>query len=294
LIKLRREAIDAEYVWLTINGLLKTPSVDYILTDDKKFIKLGFTLNEDDVIELIQFSSDGAVSNKFGYRQFKDMLNRTHYKRLGDANTYRLAKDLKVFDTEIELENGDALPEPNKESNIPGVIFVNGERIEYFAKDENKLTQLRRGTLGTGVAYIHYARSKVFDQGVKQSIPYKDENITEVYDGDDSTHQFTLSWTPDSVNEMDVFVGGKRLRKNAISIFDATKDQDSPEADISSPAEFSISGNLLVLERIPGANERVQVVRKTGKRWTPDGVSLADADSLIARFLKAEKVELPK
>ena len=57
LIELRYPTLDAQFVWLTINGILQTPSVDYYLTDDKKFIKYDGILNDNDVVELIQFSS---------------------------------------------------------------------------------------------------------------------------------------------------------------------------------------------------------------------------------------------
>ena len=38
-----------------------------------------------------------------------------------------------------------------KNHKYTGVLFINGERIEYFVKDGNSLQQLRRGTMGTGV-----------------------------------------------------------------------------------------------------------------------------------------------
>ena len=78
LIKLQRPTIDAEYVWVTVNGVLKTPSVDYKVTNDKSFIRMAQPLQENDVVELIQFADDGGPTvAKFGYRQFKDMMNRT-------------------------------------------------------------------------------------------------------------------------------------------------------------------------------------------------------------------------
>ena len=98
------------------------------------------------------------------------------------------------------------------------------------------------------------------------------------------------------MNEFEVFVAGKRLRKNAISIFDATIDQDSPEADVVSPAEFSVTGstNVLTLTNIPANNVKIQVIRRQGKLWTDPGTTLNDSKSTVARFFKAEKVELPK
>ena len=80
LVKLRYPAIDAQYVWLTINGILQTPSIDYKLTDDKKFLKYVRSFADNDIIEVIQFSARGEIKPNFGFSQFKDILNRNIYK----------------------------------------------------------------------------------------------------------------------------------------------------------------------------------------------------------------------
>tara|TARA_Y200000002_G_scaffold136879_1_gene112844 strand:+ start:13385 stop:28348 length:14964 start_codon:yes stop_codon:yes gene_type:complete len=296
LVKLRKLAVDAQFVWLTVNGVLKTPSVDYKLTDDKLFVKYNGSFADNDVIELIHFSSDGPQQPKFGFSQFKDILNRNIYKRLGDISSIKLIKPLLITDKEIHLDNTINLSAPDKTSSIPGIIFINGERITYLVKTGNVLKQLQRGTLGTGVPTIHNTGSDVYNANLQQTAPYADSTITENFTGDGSTSTFILGFTPNSANEFEVFVAGKRLRKNAISVFDATKDQDSPEADVISPAEFSVTGssNVLTLTNIPTNNAKIQVIRKQGKRWTDPGISLNDAESLVARFFKAEKVELPK
>ena len=296
LIKLRAKAVDAQFVWLTINGILQTPSVDYKLTDDQLFVKYNGSFADNDVIELIQFSSDGPQQPKFGFSQFKDILNRNIYKRLGDVAPVKLTQDLLVRDKQIHLDDASGLPKPDKTSSIPGIIFINGERIEYLVKTGNTLRQIQRATLGTGAPEIHETGSDVYNANIQQTAPYSDSTITENFTGDGSTSTFILGFTPSSVNEFEVFVAGKRLRKNAISIFDATIDQDSPEADVTSPAEFSVTGssNVLTLTNIPANNVRIQVIRRQGKRWTDPGISLNDSESTVARFFKAEKVELPK
>jgi hypothetical protein len=70
------------------------------------------------------------------------------------------------------------LPTPALRSRIPGVIFINGERIEYFRRDGNVLKQLRRGTLGTGVKTIHSAGDRIYNQSTDANIPYKDDVVT--------------------------------------------------------------------------------------------------------------------
>ena len=296
LVKLRNTAIDAQYVWLTIDGVLQTPSIDYTLTDDKNYLRYKTSFADNSVIELIQFSALGPISPKFGFSQFKDILNRNIYKRLGDKAPLKLAIDLSVTDKQIVLEDASTLSAPDKDSAIPGIIFVNGERIEYLIKQGNVLRQIQRGTLGTGAKALHLAGSDIYNADSTQTAPYKDNTTIDELEGDNSTQVFELGFTPNSVNEFEIFVGGKRLRKNAIQIFDATIDQDSPEADITSPAEFSVDGRtpFVTLLNKPGDGVKIQIVRRTGTLWSNTGESLNDAETLVARFFKAEKVELPK
>ena len=297
LVKLRYKAVDAQFVWLTVNGILQTPSVDYTLTEDRNYLRYKSSFNDNDVIELIQFSAEGEITPKFGFSQFKDMLNRNIYKRLGDVAIYKLAQPLKTFDKEIYLDDASSISAPDKNSKIPGILFINGERIEYLIKQGNVLRQIQRGTLGTGVPEEHPIGSDVYNAGVLQTAPYADKTIINEIIGDGSSSVFELGFTPKSVNEFEVFVGGKRLRKNEIQSFDHTRDQDSPEADVTLPAEYSVDGNTpyVTLLNTPGVNIRVQIVRKTGTIWTENtGVSLNDSETLVARFFKAEKVELPK
>ena len=295
-IKLDKPAIDAQYVWVAINGELQTPSVDYKVSEDRMSIKLLGVPTDGDAVEIIQFATEGTVTNKFAYRQTKDILNRTVFKRLGDDFEYVLAQDLNTFDKEIVLENAQGLATPNPKENLPGVLLINGERIEFFRKEGNVLTQLRRGTNGTGVPSVHDLGSQVLDQGFQQTVPYKDETVTITFDSDGSTKEFDLGYVPASVNEFEVFVGGRRLRKTAIQEFDATVNQDSPEADVTIPAEFSVDGatSTLTLTNTPEPGASIVVARKIGRLWSPIGESLETEDNSITRFLKAKKAALPE
>ena len=126
-------------------------------------------------------------------------------------------------------------------------MFINGERIEYFVRNGNVLSQLRRGTLGTGVKDIYLIGENVYNQGPTASMPYKDETLTTQFLADGTASTYTLDFTANNVNEFEVFVAGKRLRKNAIAIFNPTVDLDSPEGDETSVAEFSVDGRADVI-----------------------------------------------
>jgi hypothetical protein len=231
-IKLNREVIDDSYVWLIKNNTLLTHSIDYKLLSNKREIKLTEKPVSSDVFVVMTYSNN-VVKNNLSYMQFKDMLNRDHYKRMSKSRQTFLVKDLKYSDKVIYVDNPDVLSQPNRLKNIPGVIYLNGERIEYFVKDGNQLKQIRRGTLGTGTPEIHVSGLTLIDIGVSETIPYKDDFIidTNIYDG--SSNLLPLQYVPKLVdtsitdsnwirnnipnnfgqsNEIEVFVGGYGIK----------------------------------------------------------------------------------
>ena len=82
-----------------------------------------------------------------------------------------------------------------------------------------------------------------------------------------SNNQLNISFTPKSVNEFEIFVGGKRLRKNSISVYDPANGQDSPEADTTVQAEFTVDGvnPVITFTTTPSATAKIAVIRKQGK-----------------------------
>ena len=313
LVQLTSEAIDSRYVWVILNGSLLMPNVDYVVTENRRYVKLVQPLNENDVIEILHFANV-PYTNKFGWRQFKDMINRTHYKRLDGEKNYKLAQDLNWYDRTIVVNDATGLTTPNVGTRNPGIIWVNGERIEFYIKEGNVLRQLRRGTLGTGVPAVHAEGTEFYDQSSDSTMPYKDETVTTIFDGDGTTDTFELDFDTSSFtlqgrqsaeDLFEVFVAGRRLRKNTVSSyrFEYTDSegnkvnpiaQDSPEGDVVLQPEFSVSGNVLTLLDAPAENTKVIVIRKQGKLWTTPGTPLSSANTDIGRFLRAKQVDLPR
>lgn len=305
LVDLRSQAVDSQYVWVTVNRRLLNPNVDYVVTENKRYVQILGGLNENDIVETFHFANV-PLKNKFGWRQFKDMLNRTHYKRLDGTKNYKLARDLNWYDRNIELFDATNLPAPAQGTKTPGVVWIEGERIEYFVKQGNVLKQLRRGTLGTGVKNVYEAGTELYDQSADQTMPYKDETVTTIFTADGTTNQYTLDFEPETVNEFEVFVAGRRLRKNSIDAYQFEERdtagtvitdmiaQDSPEGDVTLAAEFSIEGNVLTVADTPTENTKVIVIRRRGKRWTDPGTPLSNADTDIGRFLRSTQVDLPR
>jgi hypothetical protein len=184
VIALDRAVSNSSYVWVVKNGTLLVPNVDYKLNDDHMSVTLEHSLVVSDKITLITFGNN-EISSAIAYMQFKDMLNRTHFKRLSLNKQTRLQKDLLPTDLTITLIDGSNFATPS--GQFPGIIEIRGERIEYCAKDGNILFNLRRGTLGTGAPAVHRAGAYVQDIGITETIPYMDKTITEQYVSNGST-----------------------------------------------------------------------------------------------------------
>jgi hypothetical protein len=109
----------------------------------------------------------------FGNAAVGSSVNETTYLRIADANTTKLVLPLLITDTEIFVEDASKLPTPNPTDAVPGVVFINAERITYYTIDtvSNKLGQIRRGTKGTGAAARHGAGALVVDASQQQLIP---------------------------------------------------------------------------------------------------------------------------
>jgi hypothetical protein len=135
------------------------------------------------------------------------MMNRVQYKRLNSNKQTRLLRDLRYSDTTIQVEDASQFDSPDLVKGRPGIIEIRGERIEYFAITGNTLSRLRRGTMGTGTPLRHKSGSYVTEIGSSESIPYRDETqvVQRVSDG---TTTVTLDFVPQSVNDIEVFVGG--------------------------------------------------------------------------------------
>lgn len=67
-----------------------------------------------------------------GFRLFETMNQEPYYYRIAAANTTVLSSNLHLTDSNIKVADASVLPNPNPVSAIPGVVFVNGEKITYY------------------------------------------------------------------------------------------------------------------------------------------------------------------
>lgn len=307
-ILLERLVLNDDYVWVLKNNILLTPSVDFKLNEDKMSIQLATMPGLDDNFTLITFSSNVLLSS-FAYMQFKDMLNRVHFKRLNLNKQTKLVEDLKYNDLTIEVADASNFDVPNPALNRPGVVEIAGERIEYFSLNGNILGQLRRGTLGTGVCNIYRAGTYVQDIGPSETIPYHESAVVEnvVSDGtnivplkfvptlDITTTAANNTWYRNSIpqdygqcNDVEVFANGIRLKKVPYSMYNPENAPGSPEGDELFDAEFSVNGtdSHVRLTEPVGFGTHVSVVKRIGTDWGST-LNIYNNNNKIASFIKA-------
>ncbi|NBP58734.1 hypothetical protein EBU71_19765, partial [bacterium] len=284
--------------WVTKNKKLLTPNIDYILLQDKKSIRIAGQPLQTDRFGIITFSGN-VVRTPVSFMKFKDMLNRFHYIRLNTNRTTKLSKDLKYNDKELFVEDS------GKINNAPGVLYINGERIEYYYRVGNKISQLRRSTYGTGVPTIHNKLTTVYDIGDSETIPYEDEDIVyriSSVDFDDSTRTISIPFVANKDN-IEVFIGTRRLRKNQYTLHNRDIHPESPEGDQIQLPEFTTDSinhgtetnriGYIVLKDMPASNVPITVVVKRLTSWEDNNKSLSESKNKIAYFLKynVEKIQ---
>ena len=285
VFKLRFNTLDAGYTYVWLNGQQLIQASDYTVSGNTLTIN-GRTILSSDRLDVMYFAVDSAV-NATGFRIFKDMLNRTFYKRISKTATTKLTLDMTESTQTFTVEDGSVLPTPDIASNTPGVVFIDKERIEYFIKTDNVLSQLRRGTLGTGIKE-HGSGTEVVDASGTQTIPYADTVYTNTFTGDGSTVTFALSQAPSNASELDIFIGGQRLLLTS---------------EDGSTINYSVDGSTtaVTLSTVPASGTQVKVLHKKGQVWytaldgnPADGKGLQASSTQQAKFIANEPTNAPE
>jgi hypothetical protein len=319
--RLSRIPLNVSYLWIYKNGERLSQGNDYRLSLPQGIVYLTENSSNTDQIKIVQFGT-AIRQAPIAYEVYKDMLNVYHFKRFSKQVSVTLARDLYYYDQTIEVTNASNLFTPVPSRNLPGVVIVNSERIEYFVKTGNTLGQLRRGSLGTAIAEIHVADSYVVDSSASETVPYNEEQQRNdfVSDGSSlligpldfvpikSTADFyrIADGIPDNYgqcDELEVFVGGRRLRKKSLSVYSEALGASSPSADVILEAEFSVDGTspIIRLTTPVPAGQRITVIKRIGKTWYNRGVDTATTgntflsnDTPMIKFIKEKSTELPE
>ena len=175
LFDLFRTISDVNYIWVTLNGIKLSVSTDYEVSSTGDLI-IKKSITSSDIIVVNQFS-DKKIKSQVAWRMWKDVVGVTRFTRMIEDATTTIATALNRADTTITVLDGDRLAEPDLTGNVPGVVFIGSERITYWKKDGNVLSNLRRGTMGTAIAFRHYVGDLVIDSSLRQEVPNPYDNV---------------------------------------------------------------------------------------------------------------------
>lgn len=128
-----------------------------------------------------------------GYRDFTSMNQESTYHRISGDYATKLAANLNVTDTTILVEDVDRLVMPDPDNTVPGIVFINGEKIYFYNVDfeTHTLSNIRRGVHGTSIRSVHEAGAEVVDASTVNRIPG--------YDNGDDRNTMWLDLTPNVV-----------------------------------------------------------------------------------------------
>ena len=275
---LDRTPINSDYVFVSYNKRYLTANIDFRVEGKTVIIPRIAPSSTDTIV--IHYVTENTVSqNAIGYRIFKDILNRYHYRRISETHSTTLTQDLLPDSAEINVADPSVLPTPNPEDSAPGIIFIGKERIAYFEKDGNTLKRLFRGTLGTGIQ-THTSGTNIVDASNNQEIPYSDTTTEDLHTADGSTVFFGTTFTPSDIDQLVVQVGGE------------TSSAFSLGGDSTSGITFTTA---------PANGVQVRITKKDGNAWytmngdsstASNGLGLQQSSTKQANFLKAETTNL--
>jgi len=316
---LKTVPVSISFIKVYLNGTRLTQDIDYYISNDQTAIYLKQETTSDDLIKIIAFGAD-QFKLPAAFEIHKDMLNIDRFFRYVQNNV-TLSNDLNYYDNTIVVNNASGLDEPNPARNIPGIVEIGKEKIEYFKKEGNVLSQLRRGALGSAIGEIYSAGTPVINQGQSNVIPYAEsqERTDFVSDGSsfligplpiipaktnlNNWHRDTIPEEYAQCDDIEIFVGGRRLVKTPRAVFDETIASYSPLGDTTVEAEFAVNGvdNFVRLTSPAPAGTRITVIQKQGSVWydrgnstASSGIQLIDNRSAIAKFIQEKSSELPE
>ena len=312
--------VSASYVWVYVNGIRLRQEQDYFVNLPRAVVYLNVMTTIEDNVKIIIFGND-IFKLPSAYEIHKDMLNIFHFNRFSKASC-KLTKPLRYFDTTIEVSDASGLGQPIVSRNLPGIVFIEGERIEYMTKTGNVLGQLRRGVQGTSIAENYAIDTVLAEVGYGEVIPYNENQQRIDFTSDGSTlligpldfipskgtrtgnwYRNTIPSTHGPCDQIEVFAGGRRLKKDPQDVYLEINGAASPEADQTQEAEFSVDGisQQIRLTTALSAGTRVTVIRRLGQTWhargnttAADGVSLIDTATPIAKFIVEKTTTIPE
>jgi hypothetical protein len=280
-IQLGRVITDTSRLWVTLNGYRLFPNYDFTVSGEELILTAGL-LKANDVLMISEFTNS-IVPEAMAFRIFQDMRGVQATYRITPTSSTTLTQPLSMSDDIIYVDNASALGEPSLDTNIWGVLMVDGERIMYRERNtvDNTISSLLRGTAGTAAA-DHDTGAIVTDLGRGNLLALEFQNyiVSNTLMADGSTTEFIA-------NNIDLLVEDSTIRDESVEVYVAGIRVESGYTitnDNPCTVEFDIA---------PPPGEEVTILVRRGVTWynpgvdTPsNGVPLQDTNNQCARFLQ--------
>jgi hypothetical protein len=282
-LQLGRVITDPDRLWVTLNGRRQFPGVDFVISGQELILHSG-VLSATDVVMISMFT-ESVVPAAMAFRIFQDMRGVQAVYRMTPATTTTLVQPVTSGDDIIYVDNAGALSEPDLDSNIWGVVMINGERIMYRQRNTvaNTVSSLLRGTAGTAAA-DHAVGSEVTDFGRGNLLPEQFQNYivgnSILADGTTTVFQaadINLLLEDSTIRDesVEVYVGGTQVTAG----YSITADNPCEVTFVTAP-DSGVEVTILVRRGVtwyaPGAGT------------ASNGVALQITDTQAARFLRGE------
>jgi hypothetical protein len=285
--KTARPVLNSNYIWVILNGVPLINTLDHTLLNDRLTVQLSnrYTLTSNDRVEIISVSDQGLSAEVVGFRMFNDIFNRTEFDRLSVKNSTKLSQPLLVTDKEIHVDNALALTRPIISKKIPGVVIIEGERIEFFRINGNTLSQLRRGTLGTSPSNTLEIGTTVIDQSYEQTMPFKEHTLKQsfittatdtyqIYSTSTNLNDgIVLNPEVPAIDQLLIFYGGRPLRKSGIFVQDTQLSYDD---NLISEQTIMTTATINLLPLLANVGDAYHIF-DTGQVWIYENSLSTDA-----------------
>jgi hypothetical protein len=179
--KLSRPVFSIDNVWVDLNGRPLIPNIDFMIFDNN-YVRISEKIQIENTDRIVVTSiSDNNSGESIAYRIFKDMTNSYQFKRLSSKLSTELTTELLPTDRIIEVADASIFGAVLPNNKNPGVMFIAGERIEFRKIEGNTISNITRGTMGTGVASLYRVGTTTFNFDQSETIPYKEGAIVNSF-----------------------------------------------------------------------------------------------------------------
>ena len=296
---------DPDRLWVSLNGRRLFNNIGFTVSGTEVLLTSGI-LSAADVVMITQFTNF-VVPESMAFRIFQDMRGVQATYRITPSTTTVTTAAVAVNADIIYVENAGALPEPNFDINVWGVITIDAERIMYRYRDteNNTVSGLMRGTAGTAIT-THANNATVYNIGRGNLLPAEYQNyiVSNTTLGDGSTTQFTADNIILTYNASENF---STLPFDIGTVTNEPGSYDYGEGDPALQVEVYVGGIRLIdgftvvninpvqitLDVAPPTGVGVTILVRRGVTWYQQGVYTASngeplqiTETPAARFLR--------